>query len=132
VRKIKFRAWCTGMDAMRYSDDENDSSLHMFFGNSDKCCTIMQYVGLKEKKGKEIYEGDIIDYKEYASDWSEDDPEYGCIAWDEKTAKYYITEIEHFQFIASFAHPMWESCVVVGNKYENPELLRERNHNGKA
>lgn len=67
MREIKFRAW----DGKRMYYDPNDFYLRMdgscfdvFEGEMDEpICgqpILMQYTGLKDKNGKEIYEGDIV------------------------------------------------------------------------
>lgn len=69
----------------------------------------MQYTGLKDKNGKLIYEGDIISRGE----------DRGVIKYDDETASYYIRWKESETFI--------EDCEVIGNIYENPELLEVNN-----
>lgn len=66
-REIKFRAWVDNANRMfgpftlkelsdgRISVDEPDGRGYIFLDESD----LMQYTGLKDKNGKEIYEGDI-------------------------------------------------------------------------
>ena len=66
MREIKFRAWHPSLKKMFYdcrvtSSSWTDSSTH-FGGEHD---TLMQYTGLKDKSGKEIYEGDILKRSRY-------------------------------------------------------------------
>ena len=71
--------------------------------------TVGQCTGLKDKNGKLIFEGDIISRGE----------DRGVIKYDDETASYYIRWKESETFI--------EDCEVIGNIYENPELLEVNN-----
>ena len=55
MRKIKFRAW--NIDQMHY--DDSAEGFHM----TNLYDTVMQFTGLKDCTGKDIYEGDIISVK---------------------------------------------------------------------
>ncbi|KKL84776.1 hypothetical protein LCGC14_1961420, partial [marine sediment metagenome] len=70
---------------------------------------LMQFTGLKDKNGKEIFEGDILKYenRNYEVSWMEDDG--GFFAW------LYGYSIQGGLFL-------WTE--VIGNIYENPELLK--------
>lgn len=75
---------------------------------------IMQYTGLKDKNGKEIYESDIV----YIA--SED--ENAFVLWDKETARYII---QFNSWCADFDNFYGKELEVIGNIYNNPELLRE-------
>lgn len=66
---------------------------------------IEQFTGLKDKNGKEIYEGDIVHE-----------------AYSEKKWKDYKVKFERGEFNVSHAAMCFVS--VIGNIHENPELLR--------
>jgi YopX protein/Resolvase, N terminal domain len=63
-REIKFRAWHKQVKALKpveWINLKGDLLKVPFYGNWAKSsCVLMQYTGLKDKNGKEIYEGDIV------------------------------------------------------------------------
>lgn len=73
---------------------------------------LMQYTGFHDRFGNEIYENDIV----YVL--SED--ENAIIEWDEQTARFII----HFDgWIADFNNYYGKELEIMGNIYNNPELL---------
>ena len=80
---------------------------------------IMQFTGILDKNGKEIYEGDIVSFgKDYF-----DVDMLGKVYWYDKTAGFFIHrfdaegQIEEEVLISDY------DIEVIGNIYENPELL---------
>lgn len=65
----------------------------------------LQYIGLKDKDGKEIYEGDIV--------LGDEAGEYDFVVYKENK---FILEPLGDDCV------YWNECEVVGNIYENPEL----------
>ena len=77
---------------------------------------LMQYTGLKDKKGVEIYEGDILFH-----------PLQGrrkvYYPYSERVASYGLRDIDNgFGSTLQDSHAVWE---IIGNIYENPELLED-------
>ena len=128
MREIKFRAWDTRVAAgkplkeMAYFELTGLDGDYIISSGTylDGDYKLMQYTGLKDKNGKEIYEGDLIqDCKGQVLQ----------IAWAYCYARYMAsTNGEWCVFYLN--EPMipeqdTENMEVVGNIYENPELLKE-------
>lgn len=122
MREIKFRAWhkkekkMYNLDFWSFLTD--DISLHNFKGKYIPHISeveLMQYTGLKDKNGKECFEDDILLYKGYK----------GRVWYNKNVVRFFIDwevprSIELPQFNSSFSE--WGK--VIGNIYENPELLK--------
>jgi len=125
MREVKFRAW----------DEENtkmlvqspvDSHLRLMTWtgsvyNNGKLMPyiMMQYTGLKDKNGKEIYEGDCLDgiYAKGSIEWCTKcggfmyiGNENGCLGCTRDLCPIDVVEDAH-------------KYEIIGNIYENPELL---------
>jgi len=117
MREIKFRAWDKKEKKM------GNPTLHFgrpftmeeFFralkdiGN----CELMQYTGLKDKNGKEIYEGDIVKF--------ESNDCIDKIMWSEKRLSFVFGGMDLGLILHSRKN---ELLIIIGNIYENPELLK--------
>lgn len=81
---------------------------------------IMQSTGLKDKNGKLIYEGDIVKTEAQAGIVIN----YGIVGFNEKEARFLMTaNLKSQDYIYSFWYR--DSLEVIGNIYENKELLNE-------
>jgi len=127
MREIKFRAWDKGQNRMldvfsmslidgaitfKRPASKNDSfNILVLPDNID----LMQYTGLKDKNGKEIYEGDIIQ--------DTDSHEIGQVYWDNDSLCWQalFDDNDSWGFVSQKGKD--NHCEVIGNIYENPELL---------
>jgi uncharacterized phage protein (TIGR01671 family) len=110
MREIKFRAW-----------DGKTMIGPFVFGSEcagdgfDSDWLLMQYIGLKDKNGKEIYEGDIL--KEYDLTWHPDGHKeihvyevyWSGIGWNPFDSKLEVQR---------------KDCEIIGHIYENPSLIK--------
>ena len=125
MREIKFRAWhkgkkiignVLGIDILHkeifFSNENVDCYEHVDFKNIE----LMQYTGLKDKNNKEIYEGDIL------SDGNVKNL-YKVIFKNGRFITEYNGDFEEYSF--DLIDVVAQSCEVVGNIYENPELTED-------
>ena len=156
TRLIKFRAWnkYNGMmDVMELGfhhspnvlckwDYDKGTHQEAKFTNSEqatkdggkKACIVMQFTGLLDKNGKEIYEGDIVEWKP-PGDFYRNNVSTGEIVFSEDCFVVQAIKLGSFQpeeegnvYSNDFYGPegrefSWGDCEVIGNIYENPELL---------
>jgi uncharacterized phage protein (TIGR01671 family) len=131
MREIKFRAWNPDSKKMTYIPD--DGFLHLgansFISRPDwfvskktdsvyESCAysdrsiLMQFTGLLDKRGKEIYEGDIVEIDGISAGVKEVNFNSGCFDFGNTCWGYGAEELN------------WRDIKILGNKFENPELLQ--------
>ena len=120
--QIKFRAWDKTLKRMIYPNNPNyqfrltgkgievddltfvDTAFNEKHEDID--CEVMQYTGLEDKNRVEIYEGDIVSY----------------ILWlDGEKRKTIVANVDKFRFAVN--EDIYGDIEVIGNIYENPEIL---------
>jgi uncharacterized phage protein (TIGR01671 family) len=149
MREIKFRAWdevskrlaevtnvhpkCHDMAETVVVRDRSGESVNTLFSNY----TLMQFTGLHDKNGKEIYEGDVvrachknefksfvcengeIEWIEHLGQWGVRVPAMLSVESEDKQEKNDAMTWNMLKF--NFKHGL--ELEVLGNIYENPELL---------
>ena len=121
MRQIEFRAWDKNSKKMVKVDhltwNKGVKGLSEINQEMPKWFILMQYTGLKDKNGKEIYEGDVVlmdgTNKKLYPNW---DTQY------EPRRKVYIKiEWGYAGFVVGGIDI--DKSEIIGNIYENPELL---------
>ncbi|WP_339245870.1 YopX family protein [Paenibacillus sp. FSL R10-2796] len=151
-REIKFRAWLKEEKRMldkvaltwpgsemiiQWYDSLDDYYAGALSDCSERDAEVMQYTGLKDKNGREIYEGDIIseDYfsnvnpNDHSDDeYMDDTPRKFIICYDSKQGRYKAVPPEMYQKNAG--NGGWTGydvrgykSDVIGSIFENPELI---------
>ena len=122
MRTTKFRAWLT---ESKYMIEHNiidfndflhktnlDGSINLSYCGDD---ILMQFTGLHDKNGKEIFEGEIL--------YNNDRKENCVVKYDEEKAMFIVEYLE-----SKDKFTLWESIsnlyYSVGNIHETPELLK--------
>ena len=152
MREIKFRAWSIKGKTMWYMNKQMKLSIEgdswqirddvignrfMCSWHEDEKGILMQFTGLKDKNGKEIHEGDIVSTLEDGNlEVIFQDGMFGCITCrpqsNENGTEYYdefvplndLIDVGYWGSTDGFKKPVF-TLEVIGNIYENPELLKE-------
>ena len=118
-REIKFRAWNKDNSDPMFNPFESGLRFETFVNAPS--IELMQYTGLKDKNGVEIFEGDITNYGTVK--W------FNHLTWDgagsDHPGFYFIQKRYGMRELELDYHLGFdEEIEVIGNIYENPELLK--------
>ena len=123
MRGIKFRAWIRCGEWEKSGDAQKyemcyDLAFEDFEPINDLLAgveNLMQYTGLHDKNGKEIYEGDAIK--------DEEDCKFSVV-WGYHNCGFYLESAEDNEYNVEMVYVLNNKVEIIGNIYENPELLK--------
>ncbi|MEK3851234.1 YopX family protein [Paenibacillus sp. FSL R7-0340] len=127
-RPIKFRKWDKDLKRMHvFGEDVRDSIIfddnqeayyysEAFYYSlqNDSARELMQYTGLKDRNGKEIYEGDILAWQDHKHLWSTADDRFTAKA----TVEFDLVELKYT--VGHLSLSAKREFEVIGNIYETP------------
>lgn len=139
-REIKFRVktmWCDEARVAPVSSIDDMDHMHGYcyielssyssdHHGWDTTCgdVLMQYTGIKDKNDVEIYEGDIVSFMFLKT---KVERKRGVVVFDVDELCYFIRTSSEWGYNHNLA---WCDTEVIGNIYENPELLEAINEQG--
>ena len=117
MRTIKFRYWSEDTKKM-IDGKEAFGILNETIQHNLIVANIMQFTGLSDKNGKEVFEGDVLRLNGIGGDEKE------CaiyqVFWNDKTASFIDKKTKTALYLIG------ESAEVIGNIYSNPELKESK------
>ena len=134
MRTIKFRALKDDMSncnfyygSLVYDREGNPRIYDVDTGLFHTCIkgTECQFTGLHDKKGKEIYDGDML-----RDDYTDEDiliEDYSVVVWDEKFCQWAIDNSfakDGSSFTNLVEYFGRETFEIIGNVFENPDLVK--------
>ena len=136
MREHKYRAWHIiqkrmysaeemGKDQLTLMSDgrgfANISSGDVKLSQIDNNQTMipLQYTGIKDKNGREIYECDFLRFERKKAQFSSG---IYLVAWDEEDCAFVCEREIPYNWLSP---SVWHECEIIGNKYENPELIEK-------
>lgn len=123
-REIKFRAWDKVENVMHYPDSQSAPLIWLNGCMSLRGAWVtgsfhlMQYTGLKDKNGREIYDGDVIDSG--GKRGSDGSAILYAVKWNDEAMGFDLQQLGAYCMTGGVDA---RKVLVIGNIYENPELI---------
>ena len=138
----KFRAWIKDYQVMRsveflafnekgvaeiFTNPEDGEPEDFRHTHSPEQAILMQSTGLKDCNDREIYEGDVIKVSDGLYEIDEENP-FVVVKWDEESGAYTTKDFTGEFDVLNLGWQIADELIrveVIGNIYENPELVSE-------
>lgn len=137
MRDIKFRIWDGAKNEWLASSNKDTLPYYGFalvgevmtvqsppYWSLDEGNIVEQFTGLKDKNGKDIYEGDICSFT------SKTGKHVGVVEWTDNLASFGLRMVKN-NFLYTFSEldtmgVNLDTLEVIGNVHKNPELVEEK------
>lgn len=125
MREIKFRCW-NGKEMLSWRRTETEMSVRGWHQSDDY--VLMQYTGLRDRNGVEIYEGDVVEFSVF--DYNGHDEQYKGVVkfaacqwqvWHSNDSEFYGSDGAFDLYVV---HRHDDEIEIIGNIWEQPELLK--------
>ena len=125
MKEIKFRAWHLGnwdekrhrwIHEPRMIYDDNPGDCLVYYNQGQNIKQVMQYIGFKDVYGIEIYEGDILDDATGSIELKH------VVTLDPNSPDFIFDQFGYEDFRKLVGEGKLK---IIGNIYENPELIKE-------
>lgn len=120
MKELKFRSWDGYYFYHLDLRTDDDMEFRHFYSNINIDSPIEQYTGLKDKYGKEIYEGDIIGVETCIDE--EEITTYE-VYWDENALEYALRTIKGINYDSCVGELSSSSVRIIGNIHEYPPKI---------
>ena len=120
-REIRFRVW-DDVEKKMYQWEDMCWKWMMHQLNNPEIHSVMQYIGIKDKNGKEVYEGDILKIAYEIGDEEEIKVVEYCGHEGYPAFDFKDNEMESNGLSVAFNQN--DTFEIIGNIYQNPELLK--------
>lgn len=117
--RFKFKAWHDDEKVMIENEEQGFEGGVFKWFDEGQAVTILQYTGMEDSNGKEIYEGDIV--KQVHAVPEEEVTSFCSVEFNDGMFIVHDEKFSEWDPLKDNAY----SCEVVGNIYENPELIKK-------
>lgn len=116
-RPIKFRGWAIASKEMFFPDSDEGLDISDGVISPLPNVILMQFTGLLDKYGREIWEGDVVEIEDGPNKKDRE------VVWDKTEGCFAIKLLNgSTEYLPNYVRH--EQIAIIGNIYENPELLK--------